>query len=52
MVWVWSIPKTKLSCCDWLDRVRSLIKTRQDNDVIDHMGLDYAKTEIELSGPI
>ena len=28
------------------------MKTRQGNDVIDHLGLVYAEIEIELSGPI
>ena len=28
------------------------MKTRQDNDVTDHIGLLYAKIESELSGPI
>ena len=37
----------------WLsDQVRSLTKTKHKNDVIDHIGMVYAKIEIELSGPI
>ena len=42
----------KLSCCDWLDRVRSLTKTRQYIDVMDHISLIYAENKTELSGPI
>ena len=29
-----------------------MMKTRQDNDVIDCIGVVYTETEIELSGPI
>lgn len=28
------------------------MKTRHDNDLTDHIGLIYAKTKNELSGPI
>ena len=52
MVRVWSMPKTKLSCRDRLDHVRPMTKTRQDNDVIDHIGLVYTEIEIELLGHI
>ena len=34
-----------------LDQVPTVMKTRHD-DVTDHIGLVYTKTEIELSGPI
>lgn len=43
---------TKLSLGEQLDRIQSLIKTKHDNDVIDHVGLVYAKIEIKLSKPI
>ena len=36
--------KTKLSCLDRSDWVPSVKKTKQDNDVIDHIGVVYAKT--------
>ena len=42
----------KLSCSDRSDYVRYVTKTRQDNNVNDHIGLGYAETENELSGPI
>ena len=42
----------KLSCRDRLDRVWSITKTREDNYVIDCVGLVYVETEIELLGPI
>ena len=29
-----------------------MTKTRQDNNVIDHIGLTYVENNIELSGPI
>ena len=47
-----SISKTKLSSRDQLNRVWSMTKTRLDNDVVDHIGLFYAKTKTELWGPI
>ena len=31
-------PKTKLNYCDWLDQAWSVMKTKQDNDMIDHIG--------------
>ena len=33
----------KLSCLDWSDWVRSVEKTRQDNDMTDCIDADYAK---------
>ena len=41
----------KLNCRDWSNHVRSMMKTRQDNNVTDHIGSTYAEIEIELSGP-
>ena len=38
----------KLSCCDWFDEVRFGTKTRQDNDIIDHIGLVKVETKTEL----
>ena len=46
------MPKMKLSCCDRSDQVQSKKKTRQDNDMINHIGLVYAENDIELSRPI
>ena len=46
------MPKMTLSYHDRLDQVRSMMKTKLDNDVIDRIGLVYVKTETELSGPI
>lgn len=39
----------KLSFHDLLDRVQSMIKTRQDNNVTNCLGALYAENEIELS---
>ena len=39
----------KLSYCDQSNRVQSMMKTRQDNDVIDYKGIVYVKNEVELS---
>lgn len=44
--------KTILNCCDQLDRMQFVIKTRQDKDVTDCIGMVYAKTKTELLGPI
>ena len=42
----------KLSYHDQLDWVWFLMKTRLDNYMTDHIGLVYAKNDIELSRPI
>lgn len=47
-----STPEMKLSYYNHLDRLWSVTKTRQDNDVINHIGLVYIKNDNELSGPI
>ena len=49
IVEVRSTLKMKLSFHDLLDWVRSMIKTRQDNNVTDYLGALYTKNEIELS---
>lgn len=47
-----SMLKPKLSYGDQLDWVRSVVKTKQDNNVINCIGMFYAEIETELSGPI
>lgn len=42
----------KLRCHDQLDKVPSMMKIKQDNNVTNYIGLVYAKIEIKLSGPI
>ena len=42
----------KLSCYVWLNWVRSVTKTRQDNDMTDCIGTIYVENETELSWPI
>ena len=42
----------KLNCQDLLDWVRSIAKTRQNNDVIDCIGVVYIKNKIKLSWSI
>lgn len=37
---------------DLFDRVLSVMKTRQDNDVIDFISVVYVEIEIELLAPI
>ena len=42
----------KLSYRDRSERVRSVIKTRQDNDVTNRIGLVYVENNTKLSQPI
>ena len=44
--------KPKQNCQDLFDWVQYVMKTRQDNDVIDYTGLVYTKKETELLWPI
>ena len=46
------MPKLKLNCQDLSNKVRSVMETRQDNDMIDYTDAIYAQNEIELLGPI
>ena len=46
------MPKLKQSCCDWSDQVRSVTKTKKDNDVTEWKGEVNVKNYIELSCPI
>lgn len=52
MMWpilqVWSMMKTKLNCWDQLDRVQSVMKTRQDNDVTSSTGAIYTENKTKL----
>ena len=41
--------KRKQNCYVWFDKVRSMLKTRQENDVINHIGVVYAEIKIDLS---
>ena len=43
------MPKMKLNCYDRSKKVLSMMKTRQDNDVIDHTSAVYAKIITKLS---
>ena len=36
----------KLSCCDRSNLVQFVMKTKQDNDMIDNIGLVYIKTKL------
>lgn len=38
----------KLSFFEWTNRVWSMIKTNQDNDMTNYTSLVYAKTKFEL----
>ena len=52
IVHVRSTLKTILNYHDWSNRVQSKIKTKQDNNVTDHIGLVHTENDIELSEPI
>ena len=38
-----------LNCCDWLDKVQSIMKTKQDNDMTNRTDVIYVENDIELS---
>ena len=44
-------PKSELNYHDRLDRMRSITKTRQDNDVINHKGVIFIEYDTELLRP-
>lgn len=46
------MPKSKLNCHDQSDRMRSIMKDKQDNDVIDHIGVIFVEYDTELSSLI
>lgn len=46
------MPKMKLSFLDLLDWVQFVIKTIQENNVINHTSLVYVETKTELLRPI
>ena len=48
IVWVWSMLKPKLNCWDLSDLVWSVMKTRQDNKVVDSISAIYAENETKL----
>ena len=52
IVQVRSTRKMILKCRDLLDRVWSMVKTMQDNNMTDCIGTVYAENEIELSSLI
>ena len=52
IVQVRSTLKTILYYRDLLDHVRSMMKTKQDNDMINRIGIIYTKNKTELSEPI
>ena len=49
---MWSTMKLKLSYPNQSDLVQFVMKSRHDNNVIDHTSLVYARNEIELSWSI
>ena len=44
-----STPKLELNCYDRLDKMRSITKTRRDNNVTDCKGVISVKYDTELS---
>ena len=51
IVQVWSMLKSKLNSYDQSSKLRSIKKTKQDNDVTDHKGVISIEYDIELSRP-
>ena len=49
---MWPTQKLKLNYHDRLDRMQSIIKSRQDNDVTDNTVVISIKYDIKLSRPI
>ena len=43
------MPKLKLNCQDLSNRVQFVMKTRQNNDLIDHPSAFYVENDTELS---
>lgn len=52
IVQVWSTSKSELHYHDRLDKMWFILKSRQDNDVIDRIGITFVKCTTELSRPI
>ena len=52
IIQVWSTPKTILNYRDLSDLVQSIMKTRLDNNMTNHIGTVYNENKIGLSGPI
>ena len=46
------MPKSKLNYWDLLDCVQSMMKIKQDNNMIDYKGMVYIETKTKLLGPI
>lgn len=44
--------KLKLNCQDLFDQVRPVMKTMQDNKMIDHTGAIYIEYDNKLSWPV
>lgn len=52
IVQVWYTPKLELNYHDWLDNMRYITKTWQDNDVIDCKGVISREYDTKLLKPI
>ena len=48
IVWMWSMPKMKLSCCDRSNWVRFVPKIIEDNDATYHSDAVYVEKKITL----
>ena len=48
IVHVQSMPKMKLDYCNRLGKVRSMMKARQDNDLMDRIGMVHIKNETKI----
>ena len=48
MMQVWSLQNMIPNHQEWLDSVRSMMKTRKNNDVTDRIGQLFAKNKTEV----
>ena len=48
IIYIWFTPKSKLNYLDLFDRMRSMRKTRQDNNVTGYIGAVYIENDTQL----
>lgn len=51
IIWVRSTLKSELNCHDRLDKIRSIMKAKQDNDMTDHKGMISIEYNTKLLSP-
>ena len=48
IIQVWFMLKLELNYQDWLDKMRSIMKNKEDNKVTDRTGVIFAQQDTEL----